>query len=126
MIKYLLKLNYVLSCWFSKDKKTIIPGTIHLFLTNIMYLAIMVLFILNAFIPIIIETKILVAIFIVVSLLIMTAFRGSVERMISNEKLKSIIENYSKKEIYEKRFIGLFFTQMYSAYNVHSCLLFHA
>lgn len=111
MVKYLLKLDYVLSKWFAGKHKEdiVIPGTAFLFLNKVSFIVIIIVSAIIRVIGIYKRINLVVAIGVICTLIIMKGLQRSVERRVRKSKVEIAYKTMSKNQINQRRVLALLF-----------------
>ena len=107
LIKYILRIDYSLSCWFSSTKKTIIPGTAFLFLTKVAFFVAAIYFIGLPLLPSKLQGKISIILLCGLTAVIMYGLQSKIESAVRNLNFSKEYSKSSKTEKILHRLYGL-------------------
>lgn len=107
MIKYIIKLDYILAVWFAKKKKKVIPGTVFLLLNKVSFLWVGVCSFLMSLINDMLSVTVMVSIVMLGSAIIMYGLQKPIESNIEAYISKKELKKYSKRKLKIKRLEGL-------------------
>lgn len=109
MIQNIIKVDYVLSAWFSKTSDKVIPGTAFLFLNKVVFLWTSIFFVVTGLLPIEISMKFYIGILVVGGVIIIYGFQKKTERYVESLDLKKKYSKLPKEKVKRNRLLGLVF-----------------
>lgn len=107
MINYVLKVDYALSTWFSKEKDTVVSGTSYLFLGKVAFVLCLLLTVLDRLFNYEVEIEVFVGGLMLVVLIVIYSLQKPIERLVEKRKLKTEYLKLKDSEVLKRRCVGL-------------------